>query len=98
MSDLQEVAGVALPAEGDTLALYYTPACGFCHRVIHAMEQLGVEMPMRNLWSDKDARAELLDARGRGTVPVLRVHRTEGDDDWMPESADIIEYLRTVYG
>ena len=44
-----------------------------------------------------------MNARGRGTVPVLRIVEGEGEgdgarDEWMPESRDIVSWLRREYG
>ena len=41
---------------------------------------------------------ELRDARGRTTVPVLRITSPDGNERWMPESSDIVRYLQTSYG
>lgn len=77
----------------ETLALYYSPACPFCVRVLRVIDQLGAEVELRNVWEDDRYRTELVEARGRATVPVLRC-MSPGRDRWMPESADIIRYLR----
>lgn len=80
------------------LSLYYYDACPFCRIVLREIERLGLEVERRDIWMDRQHRTDLVEARGRSTVPVLRI---EGDDGeapvWMPESADIIEYLRTVH-
>jgi glutaredoxin 2 len=35
-----------------------------------------------------------VEATGRRTVPVLRIEHDDGRVEWMPESADIVDYLR----
>lgn len=50
-------------------------------------------MEVRNIWESEEAARELLQATGRLTVPVLRIHDAGGDIRWLPESADIIRYL-----
>jgi glutaredoxin len=77
----------------ETLALYYTPTCPFCIRVLRVIEELAIDVELRNIWDNEEYRAELVDARDRATVPVLRC-TSPGRDRWMPESADIIRYLR----
>lgn len=74
------------------LALYYYDGCPWCGRVTRALDRLGVEVEMRNIIEDTEHRDDLLAARGRGTVPVLRI-TSDGRDEWMPESADIVAYL-----
>jgi glutathione S-transferase len=83
---------------GDRLSLYYSPICGFCTRVIRTLEQLGVDAELRNTLQDPDFYNELVDARGRATVPVLRIESADGGDHWMPESSDIIRYLQKRFG
>ncbi|WP_421725386.1 glutaredoxin family protein [Bauldia sp.] len=83
--------------QSDTLALYMTPTCPFCRLVLNALEDLDVDIELRDIYADRDHRDALIAARGRGTVPVLRI--TSGDEDrWMPESRDIIRYLQETYG
>ena len=81
----------------DDLALYYSDGCFFCRRVMDALDQLGVRVEMRNIFDDRKHLEDLVAARGRRTVPVLRI-RKDGGDEWMPESADIIRYLRQRFG
>ncbi|MEM9861862.1 MAG: glutathione S-transferase N-terminal domain-containing protein [Myxococcota bacterium] len=45
-----------------------------------------------------EQRKARVEARGRATVPVLRIAKDEGEDEWMPESADIVRYLYAQYG
>lgn len=81
----------------ETLALYYFEACPFCRRVLTALKRLNVEVELRDIWRDPQHRTDLINARGRATVPVLRC--MSGDvDRWMPESRDIIAYLERRFG
>ncbi len=78
--------------KADDLALYYYDSCPYCMRVIEALRRLGVEVERRNILSEPQHLADLMAARGRRTVPVLRI-RGENGDQWMPESLDIVAYL-----
>jgi glutaredoxin 2 len=80
------------------LSLYGYPQCPFCARVLHAIGSLGLEIPLRNTMQDADSRSELLQAMGRGTVPVLRIEGEGGEVEWLPESADIVRYLAARFG
>lgn len=92
----------------DDLSLYYFPSCPYCKRVLHAAEQLGVELQLRNTRTHPEHNRALVNARGRGTVPVLRIAAApsagpggageDGEDTWMPESADIVRYLKQRFG
>jgi glutathione S-transferase len=77
----------------DDLALYHFDSCPYCWRVRRALADLGVEVELRDVEEHPEHLRALLEARGRRTVPVLRIRRAEGDE-WLPESADIIAYLR----
>lgn len=84
-------------AAGETLALYYSPGCPYCVWVLRTLERLGVQVELRDTWRNAEHRADLVRARRRGTVPVLR--RTTADEDvWMPESRDIMRYLEQRFG
>lgn len=88
------------PAEepaSDTLALYMTPTCPFCRIVLNALDELDVDVELRDIFADRDHRDGLIAARGRATVPVLRI-TSGGEDRWMPESRDIVRYLQQTYG
>ncbi len=83
----------------ERLSLYYFPSCPYCRRVLRVIERLGLQdrVELRDITAEPGRRAELLAARGRATVPVLRCTSSEADR-WMPESRDIIRYLETRFG
>jgi glutaredoxin len=93
-----ECLGPAVEPAKDRLSLYYFDGCPFCVRVLRAIDALGLEVELRNIYSDPARLAELREVRGRTTVPVLRITSPEGEDRWMPESADIVRYLQATYG
>ena len=82
----------------DTLALYYMEGCPFCNRVRSAIQKLGIDVELRDVIGDQQHREDLVAVRGRATVPVLRITSSDGEERWMPESADIIRYLDEHYG
>ncbi len=75
------------------LALYITPLCGFCHYVMSAIDQLGLDVEIRDITTNRADMMALFQARQRTTVPVLRI-TTDEEDRWMPESRDIVQYLQ----
>lgn len=82
----------------DHLSLYAYPSCPFCRRVSRAIEELGLDIEYRNIHQSREHHQALLGARGRGTVPVLRIEQGDGEALWMPESADIVDYLYEHFG
>ena len=82
----------------DKLSLYHYPSCPFCALVRNAIELLGVEVELRDTSVDPEHHRDLVNARQRATVPVLRIDSPNGKTRWMPESHDIVQYLETTYG
>ncbi len=80
-------------AGNECLVLYHFAACSYCALVRAAAERLGVELEFRDIRENEAYAQELLEAMGRMTVPVLRIEAGEDEDQWLPESAEIIQYL-----
>jgi glutaredoxin len=85
-------------ASEDKMALYFMPSCPFCWSVMDVISRLGLDVEMRDVTADRSRRDELMEARGRPTVPVLRINSPDGTERWMPESQDIVHYLKSTYG
>ena len=83
------------PGAQPQLALYYYPECPYCQRVLRAITETGANVSLRHIWDEQQHRADLQAARGRTTVPVLRIADQDGDR-WMPESTDIVRYLHEL--
>jgi len=81
----------------DKLALYHFLGCPFCAMVTRAIDNLGVDVELRDINEDPKYRDELISARDRATVPVLRIMAADGEDHWMPESRDIVHYLEQTF-
>ncbi len=81
-------------ARKDQLALYMTPSCPFCVVVRRAIDELDIDVELRNIAADSGHYQDLVNARQRATVPVLRIDSPDGETRWMPESRDIVQYLQ----
>lgn len=86
-----------VPAVEEQLSLYIMRGCPYCIRVMQVVEKLGIDIEMRDIFAVPAHRDDLIAARGRGTVPVLRC-TGPGVDRWLPESRDIIRYLEDRFG
>ena len=93
---IQRYASSDSPAE-DSLSLYYYDGCPFCDLVRSAIDQLNIDVELRNIFEIPQHRDDLIDVRGRATVPVLRITSPNSEERWMPESRDIVRYLDTNY-
>lgn len=83
--------------EEERLALYHYVGCPFCAMARKPIERLGIDVELRDISRDSEHRDDLISARGRATVPVLRITSPNGEDRWMPESRDIVHYLETTF-
>lgn len=85
-------------SSSDKLILYQTVGCPYCRLVRAAIDRLGIAVELRDVAGSRDDYADLLAARNRATVPVLRIIPEDGEERWMPESRDIVAYLERTYG
>ena len=93
---IERYAPSEAPTE-DKLALYFMATCPFCQRVMKTIASLGLDVEMRDVVANSHWRDELIQARGRATVPVLWIQSPDGEVRWMPESLDIIQYLERTF-
>lgn len=94
---LIERYGAASAPSTDVLALYYFERCPYCRRVLAVIDELGLDVERRDILGDEGRRMELIEGTGRSTVPVLHITSADGATRWMPESADVVSYLRATY-
>jgi glutaredoxin len=83
--------------EEDKMALYKYDGCPFCAVVRSAIDRLGIDVELRDIFENPEHRDDLIEARGRATVPVLRITSPGGDERWMPESRDIVRYFEATF-
>ena len=73
------------------LTLYYKPTCPFCQKTMAVIDEMGLEVEMKDISADDALAQELIDRGGKRQVPYLvdTDHNIE-----MYESGDIIAHLR----
>ena len=55
-----------------TIDYYWRPGCGFCRRLSHEIERLGIEVTPHNIWESPEAAAVVrTHANGNETVPTV---------------------------
>lgn len=72
--------------------LFYKPTCPFCKKVLNYMDEHGIDLPLRDVSTDADARDELLSVGGKTQVPCLFI-----DGEPLYESGDIIDCLSKTF-
>lgn len=89
--------GSAISGSGQSrperLSLYHFEGCPYCNRVRRAALRLGTALELRDIHQNPHFRAELVEARGRPSVPVLRVEALGESSRWLPESEEIVAWL-----
>ena len=78
-----------------SLTLYYHPLSSYCHKVLIALYEHGIDFERRIIdLTDATDRAELQALWPIGKFPVLRDHARQRS---VPETTVIIEYLDRLY-
>lgn len=75
------------------LVLYLSTVCPFCVTVLRAIRKLNLSIETRDILRSPSYRNELTDGGGVEQVPCLRIIREDGEDEWLYESGDIVQYL-----
>ncbi len=77
------------PSGPHTLVLYKFDSCPYCRIVQRALDQLALNVEMRDTRTHPDHRRALYERTGRTQVPCLFI-----DGEPMFESADIVDWLQ----
>ncbi len=78
------------------LELFYFPSCPFCQMVLNELPNIKVEVSLKNIMDNMDFRNELMAGGGKTQVPCLKIEKDDEQQEWMYESQDIIQYLKSV--
>lgn len=78
------------------LALYQFKTCPFCMKVRREIKRLSLNIELRDAQHDNHHREQLLQGGGQVKVPCLRIQQDDHKDNWVYESNDVIQYLRTL--
>ncbi len=78
------------------LELFYFPSCPFCQMVLRELPNFKVEVSLKNIMENMDYRNELMAGGGKTQVPCLKIEKSDDEQEWMYESQDIIQFLKTL--
>ena len=76
------------------LSLYYFETCPYCVRVLDAMQELDISLPLKHILHEPAYGEELVREGGKDQVPCLKIESHDGSVSWLYESLDIIDYLK----
>ena len=77
--------------------LFYFTSCPYCIKVRLALWLMGLELPLKDIRSYPENKAELIAGGGEKQVPCLRIEDEKDGVRWMYESSDIIRYLKQKF-
>ena len=80
--------------EARNLVLYQFKTCPFCIKVKRNNKRLSLNIETRDAQHNLTHRQELLQGGGQVKVPCLKIVDEKGNDKWMYESTDIVQYLQ----
>lgn len=78
------------------LSLYGYSFCPYCSYVDREARRMGYDIQWRDTLADPENKRAVRSATGRGSVPVLLIEEDGKDPVWMPESKDIVRYLKKL--
>ena len=80
--------------EVSNLILYQFKTCPFCIKVKRNNKRLSLKIETREAQHNPVHREELLQGGGQIKVPCLKISDEKGNDSWLYESNDILQYLQ----
>jgi len=83
-----------IDAEASKLVLYQFKTCPFCIKVKRHNKRLSLNIETRDAQHNPTYREELLQGGGEIKVPCLKIVDDKGNNSWMYESDDIMQYLQ----
>ena len=92
-----DVAQQQVDQQSRNLVLYQFKTCPFCIKVRREINRLTLPIELRDAQKNMQHRAELLQGGGAIKVPCLQIRDEHGNVQWMYESSDINQYLKTRF-
>ncbi len=80
-----------------SMSLYQLYACPFCIKTRRTLRKLNLPIELKSVAVGSPYREELEQGGGKIQVPCLRIQQN-GEDQWMYESSEIIDYLNQRFG
>ena len=71
------------------LTLYYMPTCPYCRKVLNFLEDKDIEVELKNINKNIEAKKELQNEGGKTQVPCLFI-----DGEPLYESDDIVQWFK----
>ncbi|PCJ27526.1 MAG: glutaredoxin [SAR86 cluster bacterium] len=75
------------------LSLYHYQSCPFCEMTRDAINELDIDIELRDIHLHSEHFEELIREGGKPQVPCLRIEQEDGKTHWLYESQHIIQLL-----
>ncbi|MBL4576040.1 MAG: glutaredoxin [Opitutaceae bacterium] len=82
------------PFQIKNFALYHYRSCPFCGTTRKVIDQLGLNIELRDIHLHNEHLEKLVEEGGIPQVPCLRIEQENGQTHWLYESQSIIQLLR----
>jgi len=79
------------------LTLFGHNTCIYCRDVNQVIEQLGLDIKIRNTFEYPEYKQDLLIGGGKTSVPCLKITFQYGKDLWLYDSIAIIDFLENSF-
>lgn len=80
-------------SQSTLFALYHYESCPYCAKTRRAINDLGLDVELRNTQLNHQYQTDLYQGGHKTQVPCLRIDGANGKTEWLYESDDIIQYL-----
>ena len=94
----EPAAQATVDLQCQSLALYQFSTCPFCIKVRQEMRRLSLPIEKRDAQHNSTNRDALLQGSGTSKVPCLKITDSQGQTQWLQDSAAIVTYLRAQFG
>jgi glutaredoxin len=78
------------------MVLYQFKTCPFCIKVRREIKRQSLNIELRDAQHDPYHRQQLLSEGGMVKVPCLNIKNERGQNTWLYESNDVIQFLRKL--
>lgn len=78
------------------LSLYQFKTCPFCMKVRREIKRLSLNIEVYDAQHNQVNRERLRNDGGKIKVPCLHIRQKDGNDTWLYESNEVIQYLRKL--
>ena len=76
-----------------SISLYHYELCPFCAKTRRVIDELDLEVELKNIQRNHQYCIDLFEGGHKVQVPCLCIKQLNGDDQWLYESDEIINFL-----